>query len=182
MLKPIGAALLPGFKTVLQPIGELSEKLAGFLERHKSFTLVIGSVAAGLFTVAFATTAVRYAWLTVKAPWLMGIELLSKIRLGSEAAAAAELGLAEATEVEAAASATAGAARIGLVGRLASMLGLAAGAETAAAGGIHGGRRRVRDTWCGTMACRRRRRASGYCGSGYLQILDSDIEFLPGSG
>jgi TP901 family phage tail tape measure protein len=134
VLKPLGTALLPGFKTILQPIGELSEKLAGFLERHKSFTLFIGSAVAGMFTLAFATTVAKYAWTSIKAPWVMGIELLSRIRLRAAAAAAAELGLADATGAEAAANVTANASRIGLLGRLASMLGLTAGAEAAAAG------------------------------------------------
>lgn len=134
VLKPLGIALLPGLKIVLQPIGELSEKLAGFLERHRNVTLVIGSVVAGMFTLAFATTVARYAWTSIKAPWLMGIELLSRIRLRAAAAAAAELGLADATGAEAAANVTANASRIGLLGRLASMLGLTAGAEAAAAG------------------------------------------------
>ncbi len=61
ILSPLGAALLPGFKTVLTPIAMLGTALAELASRHKGLTTVIGTTMAIALTLGAAFYVVGYA-------------------------------------------------------------------------------------------------------------------------
>jgi TP901 family phage tail tape measure protein len=145
-LMPIGRALLPGLKTVLEPIGKLATWVGGFLEKHKTLAAWLGGITTALIAMTAAVYAGGYAWAFLHGGWLRAGQLLAWLKLrivahrlevladagAEETATVATDGLAVAETEEATAGAASKAgflARIPLLGRLATALGLAGDAE-----------------------------------------------------
>ena len=138
-LTPIGRALLPGIKAVLEPIGKLFERFGTFLEEHETTAKWIGGITTAVIGTTAAVYALGYAgaffeggcfkvgkvlaWLNLKLV-AYRIKLLADAA-ASETAAGATDTLAASEVAEAAAAKGADAAmvtRIGLLGNLKGVL------------------------------------------------------------
>ncbi len=127
-LRPIGRALLPGVKAVLEPIGKLMEVFGGFLDKHPTIARWIGGIAAALIGATVAVYALGWAGAVLSGG-------LAKVKLAIEwanlrlvahaeragAAAVAEGALATAEGEEAIAASTANAATVTRIGLLAKL-------------------------------------------------------------
>jgi len=150
LMKPIGKALLPGVKAVIEPIGKLAVYVGGFLERHPALAKAIGTTTVSLFGLAAASWAIGYAWNMATGTALRMASLLTKLRLLTIAHKLETLGLAGAQTTEAAAAngaaaanerlaiAESGATRGGVAGKIGalakSLWGVGAAGKAAAIG------------------------------------------------
>jgi TP901 family phage tail tape measure protein len=134
-LMPIGRALLPGLKAVLEPIGKLATVVGGFLEKHKTMAAWIGGIVTATISLTAAVYAAGYAWAFLHGGWLQAGKLLASLNLkliahklnlfadagASDTAAVATDGLAASETAETIAAKGANGAmvtRVGLLGKL----------------------------------------------------------------
>ena len=80
-LLPIGRALLPGLKTVLEPIGKLATWVGGFLEKHKTLAAWLGGITTTVIAMTAAVYAGGYAWAFLHGGWLRAGKLLEWLKL-----------------------------------------------------------------------------------------------------